>query len=401
MPSNILIYKVSCKDPQIRHCYIDTTKNIYKTRYLYKQKLVTNKQDFLTEFIRNNGGWDNWEIIQLEKYDSITSSELAEKVKQWKILYDCPKLHQNAPKCTKNVQNCTKMHQNAPNCTEMEQPLNPLQCQSCMKTFSNKFSINRHKQGRCKAEETIQSLKERLAEQQQLIDLVKLLGTKINNESQVVTVSPNANHSTNPSTNANTNANSNNTNANNTNNSNNSTSTSTNNSNNSTNTNTINTVINNTNNTIKLVGLGNENIVELLSDREKKQILGKMHKSLIHLIEKVHFSGEYPQFANVAITNLKNRLAYKYSEVDQKFVVDIAEKVVQEVIDNHFDDICTIYEEQKEALDKKINIRTGEFIEQHTNNPDKYKQTANDVKLMMYNKREKVDINTQNAIKNT
>jgi hypothetical protein len=345
--------------------------------------LVTNKQDFLTEFIRNNGGWDNWEIIQLEKYDSITSSDLDEKVKQWKILYDCPKLHQNAPKCTKNAPNCTKLHRNAPNCTEMEQPINPLQCQCCMKLFSNKFSIKRHKQGRCKAEETIQSLKERLAEQQQIIDLVKLLGTKINNESQVVTVSPNAN--------PNTNANSNNTNANNTNNSNNT----------NTNTNTINTVINNTNNTIKLVELGNENIVELLSDREKKQILGKMHKSLIHLIEKVHFSGEYPQFANVVITNLKNKLAYKYSEVDQKFVIDIAEKVINQVIDNHFDDICTIYEEQKEALDKKTNIRTGEFIEQHTNNPDKYKQTANDVKLMMYNKREKVDINTQNAIKNT
>ena len=386
MPSNILIYKVSCKDTQIRHCYIDTTKNIYKTRYLYKQKLVTNKQDFLTEFIRNNGGWDNWEIIQLEKYDSITSSDLDEKVKQWKILYDCPKMHQNAPNCTKNAPNCTKLHRNAPNCTEMEQPKNPLQCQCCMKLFSNKFSIKRHKQGRCKAEETIQSLKERLAEQQQIIDLVKLLGTKINNESQLVTVSPNTNTNAN-----NTNANNTNNNSNNTNNTNNT----------NTNTNTINTVINNTNNTIKLVELGNENIVELLSDREKKQILGKMHKSLIHLIEKVHFSGEYPQFANVVITNLKNKLAYKYSEVDQKFVIDIAEKVINQVIDNHFDDICTIYEEQKEALDKKTNIRTGEFIEQHTNNPDKYKQTANDVKLMMYNKREKVDINTQNAIKNT
>lgn len=167
-----------------------------------------------------------------------------------------------------------------------------------------------------------------------------------------------------------------------------------------TNTNTINTVINN-NNTIRLVGLGNENIVELLSEREKKQILGKMHKSLIHLIEKVHFSGEYPQFANVVITNLKNKLAYKYSEDEQKFIVDTAEKVIQEVIDNHFDDICTIYEEQKDSLDIKINIRTGEFIEQHSNNPEKYKQATDDVRLMMYNKREKVDINTQKAINNT
>ena len=237
--------------------------------------------------------------------------------------------------------------------TEVSQNQNSLQCQYCLKSFSNKSSITRHSRGRCKQQESLQ--------QQQIIEkLEKQLKEK---ETQLVCV----NNKTN----------------------------------NSHNTNTINTVINNTNNTIKLVELGNENIVELLSDREKKQILGKMHKSLIHLIEKVHFSGEYPQFANVVITNLKNKLAYKYSEVDQKFVIDIAEKVINQVIDNHFDDICTIYEEQKEALDKKTNIRTGEFIEQHTNNPDKYKQTANDVKLMMYNKREKVDINTQNAIKNT
>ena len=386
MSSNIIIYKVSCKDPQIRHCYIDTTKNIYKTRYLYKQKLVTNKMDFLTDFIRTNGGWDNWEIIQLEKYDSITKSELDEKVKQWRILYNCTKMPQNAPNCTENAPKCTKLHRNAPKNTEMEQPKNPLQCQCCMKLFSNKFSIKRHTQGRCKAQETIESLKERLAEQQQIIDLVKLLGTKIENESQVVTISPNANANANNLTNSNNRTNStnrtNNTNSNNT------------------NTNTINTVINN-NNTIRLVGLGNENIVELLSEREKKQILGKMHKSLIHLIEKVHFSGEYPQFANVVITNLKNKLAYKYSEDDQKFIVDTAENVIQEVIDNHFDDICTIYEEQKDSLDKKINIRTGEFIEQHSNNPEKYKQATDDVRLMMYNKREKVDINTQKAINNT
>ena len=378
--SKMEIYKLSCKDAAVKYVYIGYTTCFYKKKHDHKHNCIVKSYEPLYSFINIHGGWDNWEMKLLERISCANQKDLDEKVNQWLILYDSPKMPQNAPKSPENAPNSPEKPQNAPNRTEMEQPINPLQCQSCMKTFMKKYGLNRHqREGRCKGEETIQSLKERVAYQQQLIDLVKRFEQKMNeNESQLV----------------NTNANSNNTNTNNSNN------TNTNNSNN-TNTNTINTVINNTNNTIKLVGLGNENIVELLSDREKKQILGKMHKSLIHLIEKVHFSGEYPQFANVAITNLKNRLAYKYSEVDQKFVVDIAEKVVQEVIDNHFDDICTIYEEQKEALDKKINIRTGEFIEQHTNNPDKYKQTANDVKLMMYNKREKVDINTQNAIKNT
>jgi len=375
--SKMEIYKISCKDAAVKYVYIGYTTCFYKKKYDHKHNCIVKSYEPLYSFINIHGGWDNWEMKLLERISCANQTELDEKMNQWLILYDCPKMPQNAPNSPKNAPKCPEKPQN-------EQPKNPLQCQCCMKTFMKKYGLNRHqREGRCKAEETIQSLKERLAHQQQLIDLVKRFEQKMNeNESQLVNTNSN-----------NTNTNANNTNANNTN--------ANNNNSNNTNTNTINTVINNTNNTIKLVELGNENIVELLSDREKKQILGKMHKSLIHLIEKVHFSGEYPQFANVVITNLKNKLAYKYSEVDQKFVIDIAEKVINEVIDNHFDDICTIYEEQKEALDKKTNIRTGEFIEQHTNNPDKYKQTANDVKLMMYNKREKVDINTQNAIKNT
>ena len=331
--SKIEIYKISCKDVNVKYVYIGYSTNIYKKRYDHKHNSQLNtSSDFLYSTINSNGGWENWEMSVLEKGKCTNKEEVNILIEKWK------KMYRNESIGTTEI---------APN-------QNPLQCQYCLKSFSNKSSITRHSRGRCKQHESLQ--------QQQVIErLEKQLKEK---ETQLVCVNNKTNNSHN------------------------------------TNTNTINTVINN-NNTIRLVGLGNENIVELLSEREKKQILGKMHKSLIHLIEKVHFSGEYPQFANVVITNLKSKLAYKYSEADQKFIVDTAEKVIQEVIDNHFDDICTIYEEQKDSLDKKINIRTGEFIEQHSNNPEKYKQATDDVRLMMYNKREKVDINTQKAINNT
>ena len=367
------IYKISCKDAAVKYVHIGYTTCFYKKKHDHKHNCIVKPNEPLYSYINTYGGWENWEMKVLERISCANQVELDEKVNQWRILYDCPKMPQTAPNCTKIAPNSPEMPRN--------EPKNPLQCQCCMKIFMKKYGLNRHRrEGRCKAEETIESLKERLAYQQQIIDLVKRFEQKMNeNESQLVnTNSNNTNNNSNNSTNSTNNTNSNN----------------------RTNTNTINTVINN-NNTIRLVGLGNENIVELLSDKEKKQILGKMHKSLIHLIEKVHFSGEYPQFANVVITNLKSKLAYKYSEDEQKFIVDTAEKVIQEVIDNHFDDICTIYEEQKDSLDKKINMRTGEFIEQHSNNPEKYKQATDDVRLMMYNKREKVDINTQKAINNT
>jgi hypothetical protein len=365
MSLKVDIYKLSSKDPNIKYFHIGSTKNIYKTRHLFKRNMQIKRNNFIYSIVSMNGGWDNWEIILLEKCDSISKAELEEKIEKWKKLYNFTEMHRSL---TEPHQNCTEPHRTSPTLTEKPKNnnKNPLQCKACFKTFSNNFCLKRHMQGRCKAEDSHESLKECLAEQQEIIQrLEKELHEK---DKQLVSVTNN-NNTTN-----NTNSH-----------------------------NTVNTVINNNTNHIKLVGLGNENILELLSDQEKKQIMGKMHKSLLHLIEKVHFSGEYPQFANVVITNLKNKLAYKYSEADQKFIVDAAEKVITEVIDNHFEDICSIYEEQKDSLDTKINIRTGEFIEQHTNNPDKYKQTTNDVRFMMYNKREKVDINTntQKTIKNT
>ena len=36
------------------------------------------------------------------------------------------------------------------------------------------------------------------------------------------------------------------------------------------------------------------------------------------LIECVHFNDKYPQFKNIAITNLKDNIAYKYDNIDNK-----------------------------------------------------------------------------------
>ena len=63
------VYKIVCKDPTITEFYIGSTKDL-NTRG-HKTKCNNPKNESynipLYQFIRSNGGWDNWDILVLEE----------------------------------------------------------------------------------------------------------------------------------------------------------------------------------------------------------------------------------------------------------------------------------------------------------------------------------------------
>ena len=82
-----------------------------------------------------------------------------------------------------------------------------------------------------------------------------------------------------------------------------------NNTNNSNNINTSNNINNGTINNVNIIALGNENIPALFNTTEKLEVLNKKNNALYHLIEKVHFNDNYPQFKNIFITNNRHNEA--------------------------------------------------------------------------------------------
>ena len=64
---NTVIYKISCKDETIKDIYIGQTTNfdIRKFYHIRDSKISCIK---LYKFIRDNGGWDNWDMIILGEY---------------------------------------------------------------------------------------------------------------------------------------------------------------------------------------------------------------------------------------------------------------------------------------------------------------------------------------------
>lgn len=81
--SNAVIYKLSCKNKSITEIYIGSTTNFTKRKYQHKHSCInTNNPSYIFQkykFIRENGGWENWEMIEIEKFPCKTSRELSKR----------------------------------------------------------------------------------------------------------------------------------------------------------------------------------------------------------------------------------------------------------------------------------------------------------------------------------
>ena len=102
--SKTIIYKIICNDLLITECYVGHTTNIKNRITDHKNKInnVKNPKHHLKvyEFIRNNGGLDNWTFIELEKFPCENRNQAEERERYW---YDelKPILNSQRPKITK------------------------------------------------------------------------------------------------------------------------------------------------------------------------------------------------------------------------------------------------------------------------------------------------------------
>jgi hypothetical protein len=84
---NGIIYKLCCKDPTIKDVYIGSTCAFRFRKYAHKNDCNhENRKGYnfkVYKFIRDHGGWDNWEMIELLKYPCNTKRELELKEREY------------------------------------------------------------------------------------------------------------------------------------------------------------------------------------------------------------------------------------------------------------------------------------------------------------------------------
>jgi hypothetical protein len=175
-----------------------------------------------------------------------------------------------------------------------------------------------------------------------------------------------------------------------------------------------NTRIKNSNNTInsnnqqiinnfQLIGFGKEEVMEKLSNHDKKLIMNAKYNSLDKLIEIIH-CGKYSQFKNIIVTNMKDNYMYKYDDKVGHFVLSTKSDVLNSLIDYRLEDLETIYhdlldknkldENTKDIIEKfinKINYVDTKYTDYEGKEHDNYKQfKINEIKVLLFNNQNKI-----------
>ena len=84
---NGTIYKIVCKDSSITDCYVGSTTNNSKRKSTHKSACNNDgnkKYNYpVYRFIRDNGGWENWEFVLLEDYPCNKKKQLNIRERYW------------------------------------------------------------------------------------------------------------------------------------------------------------------------------------------------------------------------------------------------------------------------------------------------------------------------------
>lgn len=82
--SSTIIYKITCKDELVKDVYVGHTTDFVKRKYSHKQDSINGKCK-LYAVIRANGGWDNWQMENINFFNCKDLSEAKQREQEYFI----------------------------------------------------------------------------------------------------------------------------------------------------------------------------------------------------------------------------------------------------------------------------------------------------------------------------
>ena len=81
------VYKLCCKNPEIKEVYVGITTNLRNRKHHHNVRCNNpSKSNYklpVYDFIRHNGGFHNWDIIQIERVEYNTKFELKSRERHY------------------------------------------------------------------------------------------------------------------------------------------------------------------------------------------------------------------------------------------------------------------------------------------------------------------------------
>lgn len=97
--SKTIMYKIISKNKLIPDTYIGHTTNIQNRKRQHRENVIypnPKKDYFVYKFIRENGGWENFELTIIEEYPCNTCDEARLRERYWYELFK-PSLNNRKP----------------------------------------------------------------------------------------------------------------------------------------------------------------------------------------------------------------------------------------------------------------------------------------------------------------
>ena len=150
--SKTVIYRIHCSNSNILDDYIGSTTDLTRKKQnhkkIYHNKTEKSHNDNIYKTIRNNGGWDNWKITELEKYPCKDKNEATLRETYWKdLLYST--LSTNNSNMNTNNSNVKINNPNVntiiPLVSQSQEIFKNIECNSCDKTFQCRSGLWKHK----------------------------------------------------------------------------------------------------------------------------------------------------------------------------------------------------------------------------------------------------------------
>jgi hypothetical protein len=145
--SNTIIYKIYCKDETINDIYVGHTTNFIQRKYSHKiacNSLQNNVKIYNT--IRNNGGWNNWNMVEIAKYNCKDATEARIKEQEH---YDELKANLNSipPYIDKSIFFCSTCDLQCLNSKQYEKHIKCNKHIQCLNKATDSIQIDKYTEG--------------------------------------------------------------------------------------------------------------------------------------------------------------------------------------------------------------------------------------------------------------
>jgi predicted nucleic acid-binding protein len=135
----------------------------------------------------------------------------------------------------------------------------------------------------------------------------------------------------------------------------------------------VNKILMNTNKiVINICNVGMENVMDVITEKDKLSVLNAGYNSIGKLTEIVH-CGKYNQFKNIILTNLNGKYAEKYDK-DKGFFIKVNQNyLIDDVFNCRYSNLQDIFDEFKDG--SKISVKVKRVINEVIEKCD----TVNDI----------------------